>query len=148
VQRDDACRIARWTDVSPAAATSAQRSVVADDHRTIVERRLGGEARQVGRDIAVVITPVSATSSRPVSLEHDQRALAVRGQFGRPRDLGRDVDGDTRFGRRQEPAERPDPPDALGALQFGWKMTTAQQADDPPAWRIRVKCRSKAIARP
>ena len=49
-----------------------------------------------------------------LAFEHDERALAVGRQPGRGAgDLGRDVDHGARLGRRQEPAERSDPPDAL-----------------------------------
>ena len=110
--------------------------VVADDHRAVVERRLRGEdrAQQVGRHVAVDHHAGLGHLLEPgLALEHDERALAVGRQLGRRAgDLGRDVDGGARLGRRQEPAERPDPPDALErAAQLGLEDDDeGEQADD------------------
>ena len=110
--------------------------VVADDHGPVVERRLRGEdrAQQVGRDVAVDHhAGLGDLFEARLALEHDEGALAIGRQFGgRPRDLGRDVDRDARLRRRQEPAERPDPPDPLERpAQLGLEDDDQrEQADD------------------
>ena len=83
--------------------------LVANDHRSVVERRLRREDRpdQVGADVGVQHDAGLGHLLEPgVAFQHDQRAVAVgRQQGGGPGDLlGDPVDGSL-LRRRQEPVE-------------------------------------------
>ena len=108
-----------WTVISASGsrAPAARIDLVADDHRAVVERRLGREDRpeQVGRDVGVDHhAGLGDLLEAGVALEHDQRAVAVgREQRGGVGDLVGDVLDGALLGRREEPVERPDPADPL-----------------------------------
>ena len=96
---------------------------------------------QVGRHVAVDHhAALGDLLETGLALEHDERPVAVGGQVGGGLgDLVGDVPDGPRIGRRQQPGEGADPPDAIErAADLGLEDDDeGEQADDRPALQDR-----------